>query len=79
MGSKITVDGNCSHKIKRCLPFGRKAMTKIDKHIKKERHHLLTNILLVKVMVFPIVIYGYESWTIKKTEHWRTDVFKLWV
>ena len=78
LGSKITADGDCSHEIKRHLLLGRKAMTKIDKHIKKERHHLLTNILLVKVMVFPIVIYGYESWTIKKTEHWETDAFELW-
>ena len=77
LGSKITVDGNCSHEIKRCLPLGRKAMTKLDKHIKKHRHHLLTNVHLVKAMVFPIVIYGYKSWTIKKTEYWRSDNFEL--
>ena len=67
-GSKITADGNCSHEIKRCLPTGRKAMTNVDSIIKSRDITLLTNVCLVKGMVFPVVMYGCESWTIKKAE-----------
>jgi len=74
-GSKITVDGDCSHEIKRCLLLGRKAMTNLDS-ILKSRHIILpTKVNLVKAMVFPIVMYGCESWTIKKTKHQRIDAF----
>ena len=74
-GSKITVDGDCSHEIKRCLLLGRKAMTNLDS-ILKSRHIILpTKVNLVKAMVFPIVMYGCESWTIKKAEHQRIDAF----
>ena len=76
--SKITVDGNCSHEIKRHLLLGRKAMTNIDNIIKSRDTTLLTKVHIVKAMVFPVVMYGFKSWTIKKTEHWRTDAFKLW-
>ena len=68
-GSKITADGDCSHEIKRCLLFGRKVMTNLDSIIKKLRHYLSTKVRLVKAMVFPVDIYGFESWTIKKAEH----------
>ena len=69
MGSKTTADGDCSHEIKRHLLLGRKAMTKIDNILKSRDITLPTNVCLVKAMVFPVVMYGYESWTIKKAEH----------
>ena len=78
LGSKITADGDCSHQIKRHLLFGRKAMTNLDSILKSRNITLPTKVCLVKAMVFPVVMNGCESWTIKKTEHWRTDVFKLW-
>ena len=78
MGSKITADGYCSHEIKRHLLLGRKAMTNLDRMLKSRDITLLTKICLVKAMVFPVVMYGCESWTIKKAECQRTDVFKLW-
>ena len=78
LGSKITADGDCSHEIKRCLLFGRKAMTNLDSILKSRDVTLPTKIHLVKAMVFPVVLYGYESWTIKKAEHRRTDIFELW-
>ena len=68
-GSKITADGDCSHDIKRHLLFGRKVMTNLDSILKSRDITLLTNVPLVKAMVFPVVMYGYESWTVKKTEH----------
>ena len=68
-GSKITVDGDCSHEIKRCLFLGRNAMTNLDSIFKSRDITLLTNVHLVKAMVFPVVLYGCESWTVKKTEH----------
>ena len=77
-GSKITADGYCSHEIKRHLLLGRKAMTNLDRMLKSRNITLLTKICLVKAMVFPVVMYGCESWTIKKAECQRTDVFKLW-
>jgi len=78
LGSKITVDGDCSHKIKRHLLLGRKSMTNRD-HILKSRDITLgTKVHLVKAMVFPVVMYGCESWTIKKTERRRIDAFELW-
>ena len=77
LGSKITVDGNCSHKIKRHLLLGRKAMTNLD-GISKSRHvTLLTKIHIVKAMVFPVVMYGSESWTIKKAKHQRIDALEM--
>ena len=76
--SKITADGNCSHEIKRHLLLGRKVMTNLDTDIKKQRHNFANKGLLVKAMVFPVVMYECESWTIKKTERQRTDAFKLW-
>ena len=69
MGSKITVDGNCSHEIKRCLLLGRKVMTNLDSILKSRDIILSTKIHLVKAMVFPVAMYGCESWTIKKAEH----------
>ena len=78
LGSKITADGDCSHGIKRCLLLGRKAMTNLDSVLKSRDITLLTKVHLVKAMVFPVVMYGCENWTIKKTEHWRIDVFELW-
>ena len=69
LGFKITADGDCSHEIKRCLLFGRKAMTNIDGILKSRDITLLIKVHLVKTMVFPVVMYGYESWTIKKAEH----------
>ena len=78
LGSKITVDGDCSHEIKRCLLFGRKAMTNLDSILKSRDSTLLTKVCLVKAMVFPVVMYGCESWTIKKGEHQRMDTFELW-
>ena len=77
-GSKITADGDCSHEIKRYLLLGRKAMTNLDSVLKSRDITLPTKVRLVKAMVFPVVMYGYESWTIKKAEHQRTDVFELW-
>ena len=78
LGSKITVDGNCSHEIKRCLLLGRKAMTNIDSILKSRDNTLPTKIHIVKAMVFPVVMYRYKSWTIKKTEYGGTDAFELW-
>ena len=78
MGSKITAGGDCSHEIKRCLLLGRKAMTNLDSILKSRDVTLLTNVHLVKAMVFPVVLYGCESWTIKKAEHRRIDAFKQW-
>ena len=78
LGFKITVDGDCSHEIKRCLLLGRKAMTNLDNILKSRDINLLTKVHLVKIMVFPGVMYGCESWTIKKAEHRRTDTFELW-
>ena len=77
-GSKITADGDCSHEIKRCLLLGRKAMTNPDSILKSRDITLPTKVLLVKGMVFPAVMYGCESWTIKKAKHQRTDAFELW-
>ena len=78
VGSKITVHGDCSHEIKRCLLLERKAMTNLDSILKSTDITLVTNVRLVKAMVFPVVIYGCESWTIKKAEHRRIDAFELW-
>ena len=78
LGSKITADGDCSHEIKRCLLLGRKAMTNLDSILKIRDITLPTMVLLVKSMVFPVVMYGCESWTIKKTEGQRIDAFELW-
>ena len=77
-GSKITAEGNCSSEIKRCLLLGRKAMTNIDSVLKSTDITLLTKVCLVKSMVFPVVMYGCESWTIKKAEGRRIDAFGLW-
>jgi len=77
-GSKITADGDCSHEIKRCLLLGRKVMINLDSILKSRNNTLPTKVHLVKAIVFPVVIYGCESWTIKKAEHWRTDAFELW-
>ena len=76
-GSKITADGDCSHEIKRCLLLGRKAMIKLGSILKSRDITLPTNVHLVKAMAFPVVMYGYESWTIKKAECWRID-FEPW-
>ena len=78
MGSKITADGDCSHEIKRCLLLGRKAMTNLDSILKSRDITLPTKVHLVKTMVFPVVMYGCESWTVKKDEHPRIDAFELW-
>ena len=78
MSNKITADGDCSHEIKRCLLFGRKAMTNLDSIFKSKDITLLTKVCLVKAMVFPVVRYGCESWTVKKAESQRIDVFELW-
>ena len=77
-GSKITADGDCSHEIKRCLLLGRKVMTNLDSILKSRDITLPKKVHLVKAMVFPVVIYGCESWTIKKAEHQRIDAFELW-
>ena len=77
-GSKITVDGDCSHEIKRCLLLGRKVMTNLDSILKSRDITLPTKVCLVKAMVFPVVMYGCESWTIKKAERRRIDAFELW-
>ena len=76
--SKITAGGDCSHKIKRCLLLGRKAMNNLESILKSRDITLPTKVHLVKAMVFPVVMYGCESWTIKKAEHWRIDAFELW-
>ena len=78
LGSKITADGDCSHDIKRRLLLGRKAMTNLDSIFKSRDITLPTKVRLVKAMVFPVVMYGCESWTIKKAEHRRIDAFELW-
>ena len=77
-GSRISADGDCSHEIKRHLLLGRKAMTNLDSILKSRDITLLTKVCLVKAMVFPVVMYGCESWTIKKAEHQRIDAFQLW-
>ena len=78
LGSKITADGDCSHEIKRCLLLGRKVMTKLDSILKSRDTTLPTKVHLVKAVVFPVVMYGCESWTVKKTECRRIDAFELW-
>ena len=78
LGSKITADGDCSHEIERLLLLGRKAMTNLDSVLKNRDITLPTKVCLVKAMVFPVVMYGCESWTIKKVECWRIDAFELW-
>ena len=77
-GSKITVDGDCSHEAKRCFLLGRKAMTNIDSIVKSRDLSMWIKVCLVKAMVFPVVMYGYENWTIKKAKGQRIDAFKLW-
>ena len=77
LGSKITADGDCNHEIKRCFLLGRKAMTNLDSILKSKDITLLTKVHLVKAMVFPVVMYGCESWTIKKAECQRIDAFEL--
>ena len=77
LGSKITVVGDCSHEIKRCLLLGRKALTNLDSIFKSRDITLSTKVRLVKAMVFPVVMYGCESWTVKKAEHRRTDAFEV--
>ena len=76
--SKITADSDCRHEIKRCLPLGRKAMTNLDSILKSRDINLPTKVHIVKARVFPVVMYGCDTWTIKKAEHRRTDAFKLW-
>ena len=78
LGSKITADGDCSHEIIRCLLLGRKVMTNLESILKSKDITLPTNVYLVKAMVFPVVMYGCESWTIKKAECQRIDAFELW-
>ena len=78
LGSKITADGDCSYEIKRHFLLGRKAMTNLDSILKSRDITLPTKVCLVKAMVFPVVMYGYESWTIKRAEHQRIDAFELW-
>ena len=78
LGFKITADGDCSHRIKRQLFFGRKGMTNIDSILESRVITLPTKVCLVKAMVFPVVMYGCESWTIKKTEQQKIDAFELW-
>ena len=78
LGSKIPADGDCSHEIKRCLLLGRKVMTNIDSILKSRNITLSTKVHLVKAMVFPVVMYECESWTIKRVEHQRIDAFELW-
>ena len=77
-GLQITADGDCSHEIKRCLLLERKAMTNLDSTLKSRDITLLTKVHLVKAMVFPVVMFGCESWTIRKAEHWRISAFELW-
>ena len=76
--SKITADGDCSHEIKRCLHLGRKVMTNLDSILKSRDIPLPTKVCLVKAMVFPVAMYGCESWTVKRAEHQRIDAFELW-
>ena len=76
--SKITADGDCSHEIQRCLLLGRKVMTNLDSIFKNRDITLPTKVCLVKAMVFAVVMYGYESWTVKKAERRRIDAFELW-
>ena len=78
VGSKITADGDCSHEIKRCLLLGRKVMTNLDRILKSRDITLPIKVHLVKAMVFLVVMYGCESWAIKKAEHQRIDAFELW-
>ena len=78
LGSKITAYGDCSHETKRCLLLGRKVITNLDSIFKSRDITLPTKVRLVKAMVFPVVMYGCESWTLKKVEHRRTDAFELW-
>ena len=78
LGSKISADSDCSHEIKRCLLLGRKVMTNLDSILKSKEITLPTKVCLVKAMVFPVVMYGCESWTVKKAEHRRIDAFELW-
>ena len=78
LGSKITADGECSHEIKRCLLLERKVMTNLDSLLKSRDITLPTKVHLVKAMVLPVLMYGCESWTIKKAEHQRIDAFELW-
>ena len=77
-GSKISADGDCSHEIKRCLLLGRKVMTNLDSIFKNRNITLLTKVHLIKALVFPVVMYGCESWTLKKAEHRRIEGFELW-
>ena len=77
-GSKITADGDCSHEIKRCLLLGRKVMTNLDSIFKSRDITLPTKLHLAEAMVFPVVMYGCESWTVKKAERWRIEAFELW-
>ena len=77
-GSKITADGDCSHEIKRCLLLGRKDMTNLDSILKSRDITLPTKVCLVKAMIFPVVMFGCESWTVKKAERRRIDAFELW-
>ena len=77
LGSKTTADGDCSHEIKRCLLLGRKAMTSLDSVLKNRHITLPTTVSFVKAMGFPVVMYGCESWTVKKAEHQRIDAFEL--
>ena len=78
LGTKITADGDCSHEIKRCFLFGRKATTNLDSILKSRDITLPTKVCIVKAMFFPVVMYGWESWTMTKDEHQRTDAFELW-
>ena len=78
LGSEITADGDCSHEIRRYLLLGRKAMTNLDSVLESRDNTLLTNVCIVKAMVFPVVMYGCESWTVKKAECRRIDAFELW-
>ena len=78
LGSKITTDGDCSHEIKRCLLLGKKVMTNLDSILKSRDITLPTKVCLVKAMFFSVVMYGCESWTVKKAEHRRIDAFELW-
>ena len=77
LGSRITADGDCSHEIKRCLLLGRKAVTNLDSILKRRNITLPTKVHIVKAMVFPVVRYGCETWTLKKAEHQRIDAFEL--
>ena len=78
LDSKITADGDCSHEVERCLFLGREALTNLDSVLKSRDINLSTKVRLVKAMVFPVVMYGCESWTVKKTKYRRIDAFELW-